>query len=124
MSLNPKVGDTLWCVMSYRKIPHYVTVRKVGSTWITFDGGRCDVNGRIDGGNFGSSGKCYPNKAAYEAELELAVEWRTFRRRVDREVRVPAGVALQAIQQVNKLLFGDAGTAHAEAQLVGTRSDK
>jgi len=110
MTLNPKVGDTLWCVRYHRTRDGYATiVTKVGKRWIYFDNGRsrCDLNGVIDGGDYSSPGTCYPSKEFFDAECVLKAEWDTFRTKVDRTRSVPNGVTVEQIQQASRLLFGE-----------------
>lgn len=106
MNLNPKIGDSLWCVMSNRGGQHITTVTKVGSKWIYFDNGhrRCDFNGKIDGGKYSSPGTCYPSKGAYEAELALNDAWCALKTKVS-DRRMPKGITIEKIRQANDLLF-------------------
>jgi hypothetical protein len=107
MSLNPKIGDSLWCVMSNRGGQHITTVTKVGSKWIYFDNGhrRCDFNGKIDGGKYSSPGTCYPSKETYVAELALTDAWNRFRSKVGGMWSIPKDVTIENIQKANDLLF-------------------
>lgn len=113
-------GQELWLVPSARYLgdPSLVTVGKVGRKWAEVKDGKFDsVIGRInvetlflDGDGYTSAGRCWLNRADWEAETSRQSAWEGLRRSIDRTYDAPPHVSHDSIKQIIALLAGPPAT--------------
>ena len=86
--------------------PVEVTVERVGRKWAYLSGhvGRIDDDLIVDGGNYGSPGRCYGSWAEYEETTALAAAWKEFWLEVNRHHRCPDGLTVEQINAARMAL--------------------
>lgn len=104
---NFTVGDTLYYVpnnMVRRGNPKYVTISKIGRTWLYCDGMRVDKETLVvDGRGYSSPGKCWLSQDEHEQHLLVKIAWNNFKIMV--EHHHPRDVSVEDIQEATQLLF-------------------
>lgn len=95
-------GQELWLVPSQRYLgqPRFVTVTKVGRKWadISERGYRVELATLVVHGGTHSVGRCYVDRAAYEAERYRQECWSALKEHVDHKWNVPSNIVLEQIR--------------------------
>ena len=99
-----EVGQKLWFVAADFTQSHEVTVVKVARVWATLDIRlRCDADGLVDGGDFDSPGRCYPDRETYEQEQARLSAWHMFQCALERK-KMPSHLTLDELAQISATL--------------------
>lgn len=102
-----KVGQTLWWVpRNPNSNADEVKVTAVGRKWAQLaNHRRIDVvTLEADGAGYASPGRCYRDRAVYEAEAQLTSQWVALRRSIADRYVAPDGVTMSQIKQARELL--------------------
>lgn len=104
---KPEVGMEVFIKWSGR---HHITgiaiITKIGRKWATLNqcNGRFDISTwRLDGGDYGSPGTCYPSEQEYNDQQAVIAAWTEFRRKAQ-HLLMPSSVTVEKIKQASELL--------------------
>ena len=103
------VGQRLLYVPAQnRGPPREVTVTRVGRKWFEANGvySRISIETLwVDGGQYGSPGRCWLSAESYEAEKSRQAAWSEFKSLMDRHYAAPADVSISQIENARRALF-------------------
>lgn len=102
-----QVGQKLWFVPRDRRsgAPCEVTVEKIGRKWARIGRARVDLDTLVvDGGIYLSPGRCYEDRAAYEAKAARDVALSELRQKIN-QMTPPDSVTVDAIRAASAAIF-------------------